>query len=222
MPSLPSPKVLAIPALWAVVAGPALASGQADRCLGERGQDQLIGALIGAGVGAIVGNTASHGRVGATLGGGAGGAALGAVAGGASARCGQNRYGYYDDAGRWISYRATAYGYTDPDGRWIDRPPAEPTAMDDGESGRRFEDTRAREQLLAAQLERAMNAGAISQRDGGRALRDLRDIGATDAAYRSGDGRLSAAQRQDIDARLAALAQRFSLRADASPRSGTP
>jgi hypothetical protein len=171
-------KLLPTAALTALLA-PALAEAQTDRCLHEKRGDEVIGALLGGGVGA--------------------------VAGGASARCGQNRFGYYDDAGRWVPYRVTANGYVGPDGAWVRGAPPLAEAAD----------TRARESGFEAALERRMDEGSVSERDGRRAMRDLEDIAAVDAAYRAGDqGRLSPDQRRDIDARLDALAARLGLGAD--------
>jgi hypothetical protein len=198
-------------AVAAVTLAPALACAQSDHCLREGRGDVTLGALIGGGVGAIIGNTITRGGVGATVAGGATGAAAGAVVAGASARCGQNRYGFYDDAGRWVPNRVTAYGYVGPGGAWVRGAP--PVAEQASSSwGARDADTRAREQSLEARLERRMDEGAVSARDGRRGLRDLQDTAAVDAAYRAGDdGRLAPAQRADIDARLGAVATRLGL-----------
>jgi hypothetical protein len=207
-------------AVLATLLAPALASAQPDRCLHERRGDEVIGALIGGGVGAIVGNLATHGGAGATAAGGVTGAAAGAVVGGASARCGQNRYGYYDDAGRWVPNRVTAYGYVNPDGVWVRGAPPVADQASDRWGADEGADTRAREQSLEAALERRMDDGVVSQRDGRRAMRDLRDIDAVDAAYRNGaGGRLTPDQRRDIEARLDALAARLGLGAAGQARA---
>ena len=177
---------------------PSIVHAQSDpSCLREKRADEVVGGLVGAGVGVIIGAVASHGGAAATVGGGIGGATAGAVVGSASAHCGQNRYGYYDDRGQWVSYRSTDYGYVGPDGRWVAQP-APPPARGD---------TRARELDLQATLERRLDEGSLPQREGRRALRSLSEIAATDADYRSADGRLSPAQRQDIETRLDQLAQ---------------
>jgi hypothetical protein len=208
---------LLIGLLGTLAAVPAIAAAQPDRCLHEKRSDEIVGALVGAGVGALIGNTVTHGGVGATVAGGAAGGAAGALAGGASARCGQNRYGYYDAAGRWVPERVTAYGYYGPDGHWVaGRPPGYATAVDAAAapawSGG---DTRAREQALEAALERRMDQGTLPARDGRRALRDLRDIGATDTAYRRDDGRLTPDQRRDVEGRLDELAARMGVGGEA-------
>lgn len=166
-------------------------------CLRDRRADETIGGLIGAGVGAIVGAVASHGGTAATVGGGAGGAVAGALAAHGAVHCGQNRYGYYDDRGAWISYRSTDSGFVGPDGRWIARTPPPP---DPG-------DTRAREIRMQTALERRLDEGALPRDEGRRALRSLSDISAIDADYRSDDGRLTPAQRRDIEGRLDALSE---------------
>jgi hypothetical protein len=139
---------------------------------------------------------ASHGGAAATVGGGAGGAAAGALVAGATAHCGQNRYGYYDDRGQWMSYRTTNDGYVGPDGRWVAQAPPPPAP----------DDTRAREQRMQAELERRLDEGGLSRGEGRQALRNLNQIAAIDADYRGDDGRLTPAQRQDIEARLDGLA----------------
>jgi hypothetical protein len=166
-------------------------------CLRDKRADEVLGGLIGAGVGALAGAVASHGGAAATVGGGVGGAAAGAFVGGATVHCGQNRYGYYDDRGQWMSYRTTDDGSVGPDGKWVAGPPPEP---DPG-------DTRARELRMQAALERRLDEGRVSRNEGRQALRSLNEISAIDADYRSDDGRLTPAQRQDIEARLDGLAQ---------------
>jgi hypothetical protein len=184
---------------------PAVVRAQSDpNCLREKRADEVVGGLVGAGVGAIIGAVASHGGTAATVGGGAGGAAAGVLVGSATAHCGQNRYGYYDDRGQWVSYRSTDYGFVGPDGRWVAKA-SPPPARDD---------TRARELNLQARLERRLDEGSLPQREGSQALRNLSEIAAMDADYRSADGRLAPAQRQDIEARLDNLAQAMGLDQD--------
>jgi hypothetical protein len=190
----------------------ALAQSQA-RCLREKRDDTTVGALIGAGVGGLIGNAITHGRIGATIAGGASGAVVGAVAGRASARCGQNRWGYYDDAGHWVSYKATDEGYVDPDGRWI----ANVTPPDD--SAPVMQDSRGREQALEAALGRRLAQGGLPQADGRRAERELEDIRAVDGVYRGDSGRLSASQSGDLDARLDAWMRRYAVTPDPGPMS---
>jgi hypothetical protein len=183
-----------------LVIAPCVAAAQGDRpCLREKRADEVVGALIGGGVGALIGNAVTGGHAGATVAGAASGAVAGAVVGSTATHCGENRYGYYDDAGHWVSYRSTAYGYIGPDGRWVNA-----SGAGDGQ-GAAPEDTRGRELRIEAALERRMDEGALPPGEGRRALRALHDISATDAAYRSADGRLSPSQRRDIDARLDAL-----------------
>lgn len=182
---------------------PAVVHAQsAPTCLREKRADEVVGGLIGAGVGAIVGAVATHGGAGATVAGGAGGGVAGVLVGRATAHCGQNRYGYYDDRGQWVSYRTTDYGYVGPDGRWVAQRPPPP------EPG----DTRAREMQMQAQLERRLDEGSLARGEGRQALRSLSEIAAIDADYRSGDGRLTPAQRHDIEARLDGLARATGLR----------
>jgi hypothetical protein len=195
---------LVVAALTALT--PAVVHAQSNpNCLREKRADEVVGGLVGAGVGAIVGSLVSHGGTGATVGGGVGGAAAGALVGRASAHCGQNRYGYYDDHGQWVSYRSTDYGYVGPDGKWVAQaaPPPAPG------------DTRARELEMQAALERRLDEGSLARREGRQALRSLSEISAIDADYRSGDdGRLTPAQHQDIEARLDGLAQATGLPQD--------
>lgn len=193
--------------LFAVISAliPAVVHAQSDPdCLREKRADEVVGGLVGAGVGAIVGSLASHGGTGATVGAGAGGAAAGALIGRASAHCGQNRYGYYDDRGQWVSYRSTDYGYVGPDGRWVAQAAPPP------ETG----DTRTRELQMQAELERRLDDGRLARREGRQDLRSLSEISAIDADYRSGDGRLTPAQHQDIEARLDGLARTAGLPQD--------
>jgi hypothetical protein len=166
-------------------------------CLRDRRADEVVGGLIGAGVGALVGAAASHGGAAATVGGGVGGAAAGALVAHATVHCGQNRYGYYDDRGQWMSYRMTDDGYVGPDGKWVAQAPPPPAPGD----------TRAREIRMQAELERRLDEGRLPRGEGRQALRSLNEIAAIDADYRSDDGRLTPAQRQDIEARLDGLAQ---------------
>src|ERR1700758_4076561 len=106
---------------------PAVVSADPDpSCLREKRAAEVVGGLVGAGVGALAGALVSHGGTAATLGGGVGGAAAGALVAHATVHCGQNRYGYYDDRGRWMSYRMTDDGYVGPDGRWVAQPPPAP------------------------------------------------------------------------------------------------
>jgi hypothetical protein len=186
--------------LGAVVLALAPTIVQADQnpsCLRDKRADEVVGGLIGAGVGALVGALASHGGAAATVGGGAGGAAAGALAGSAAVHCGQNSYGYYDDRGQWMSYRTTDDGYVGPDGKWVAQAPPSPAPGD----------TRARELRMQADLERRLDEGGLSRGQGRQALRSLNEIAAIDADYRSGDGRLTPAQRQDIEERLDGLAR---------------
>jgi hypothetical protein len=203
-------RTLAAIAVLAVLAAPSLAVAQSERCLRERRGDEINGALVVGGLGGIIGDLATHGRAGPTVLGAVAGAATGYGLGHVFGHCGQNANGYYDEAGRWVPYRATAYGYYGPDGAWVDGPaPGYAGTATAGDPPRvADEDTRAQEQSLGAAVERRMDEGALSQRDARQAMRALQDIGAIDADYRSTDGRLTPDQRRDIQARLAALRAR--------------
>ncbi|MBV8683746.1 MAG: hypothetical protein JO111_12800 [Caulobacteraceae bacterium] len=181
-----------------MVLAPSFAHAQSDpACLRDKRADEVAGGLVGAAVGAIVGAVASHGGTAATVGGGVGGAAAGALVAHTTVHCGQNRYGYYDDRGEWVSYRATDDGYVGPDGQWVAQTPPSP---DPG-------DTRAREIRMQSALERRLDEGGLTRDQGRRALRSLSEISAIDADYRSDDGRLTPAQHQDIEGRLDGLAR---------------
>jgi hypothetical protein len=181
-------------------------------CLRRQDGAEALGALIGGGVGALVGNGLGRGggRTGATVIGGVGGAALGAAVGGTTAHCGENEFGYYDPAGRWVSYRATSNGYQGPDGRWVDAPPPfDPPAA--GWNGVPVPDTRQREARIATRIDEALADGSLGRKAAARDLRGLDDIRRIDTDYHDGDGggALTRAQRADIQARLEGLETRL-------------
>ncbi len=104
---------------------PSLAQAQSDgqaRCRDQKHDNRVVGTIVGAGLGALLGNVIGEhgGKVGGTIIGGVGGAVAGNVVGGATVDCGSNRYGYYDDNGRWVPNTATAYGFYDANGQWVD------------------------------------------------------------------------------------------------------
>jgi outer membrane lipoprotein SlyB len=236
-------RVLLFAGLAAAALTPTLAPTVAfaqPHCLEQRHENQVVGTILGAGVGAILGGAVivrHGGSEGGAIIGGVGGAVAGNAIASSASHCGSNQYGYYDDSGRWIPNTATAYGYYDPDGHWVqtasqDSPPPPPMASGpapggyDQDAPRSFprdearEDTRERENHLQARIERRIADGALDERQGRHATRDLEDIRRIDADYRSTDGRLNPDQRRDIDARLDALDQR--LRADRGDGAPAP
>jgi hypothetical protein len=215
--------------LAAAALTPTLAFAQ-SHCLEQRHENQVVGTILGAGLGAILGGAVigQHGgSEGGAIIGGVGGAVAGNAIASSASHCGANQYGYYDDSGRWIPNTATAYGYYDPSGRWIETPvqngpPAPPPVAYapapgayDQDAPRTFPpettrvDTRERENHLQARIERRIADGALDERQGRHATRDLEDIRRIDADYRAADGRLNPDQRRDVDARLDALDQRL-------------
>ena len=214
---------------------PSLASAQSEgqaRCQDQKHDNRVVGTVVGAGLGALLGNAIGQhgGKVGGTVIGGVGGAVAGNAIGASTVNCGSNRYGYYDDNGRWVPNTATAYGYYDADGRWVDTtgpgyaPPPPPTAYNQQPAydappppsgpydraaydahdrwGGASLDTRERENRLEQRIEQRMADGALDQGRGRYSLRQLHDIQRMDQAYRNYDGRLSDDQRRDIMARL--------------------
>jgi hypothetical protein len=110
-------KPLLLAGLAAAAFIPSLASAQ-DSCREAQHDNRVAGTIVGAGVGALLGG-AITGHTGGAVVGGVGGAVAGNVIAGSGTRCGENRYGYYDSAGRWVPTTSTAYGYYDHDGQWV-------------------------------------------------------------------------------------------------------
>ena len=198
---------------------PSLASAQSEsqaRCQDQRHDNRVVGTVVGAGLGALLGNAIGQhgGKAGGTIIGGVGGAVAGNAIGASTVNCGSNRYGYYDDNGRWVPNTATAYGYYDADGRWVDTtgpgyaPPPPPSgpydqaAYDAHDVWGGARDTRERENWLEQRIERRMADGALDEGRGRHALRQLHDIRRMDQDYRRYDGHLSEDQRRDVMARL--------------------
>jgi hypothetical protein len=115
-------KPLLLAGLAAAAFIPSLASAQ-DSCQQAQHDNRVAGTIVGAGLGAILGG-AITGHGGGAIVGGVGGAVAGNAIAGSGTRCGENRYGYYDGAGRWVPTTSTAYGYYGPDGQWVANPPA--------------------------------------------------------------------------------------------------
>jgi hypothetical protein len=232
---------------------PVLAHAQDERgnCLEQKHDNRVVGTVLGGIGGALLGNAIGEhgGREGGTILGGVGGAVAGNAIGAGTVHCGSNRYGYYDQRGRWIPSTSTAYGFYDADGRWVDTtgrgagdrgyagqgygnqaygnqgyapPPARSYAPPPPSYGDQYATnggaqwrgapmgTRQREQWLRERIQQRVSEGAIDDRRGRHALRELSDIERMDADYRGGDGHLNDDQRRDIMARLDAV------RADAS------
>ena len=197
---------------------PSLAQAQSEgqaRCQQQRHENSVVGTILGAGLGALLGNAIGEhgGKAGGTIIGGIGGAVAGNAIGGASVNCGSNRYGYYDDNGRWVPNTATSYGYYDFNGRWIDTtsqgyaPPVGAGGPDDAyeQPDARQPGSYDREDRLEARIQERLSDGALDEWRGRHALRQLRDIRRMDADYRAYDGNLTEDQRRDIRARLDAV-----------------
>lgn len=217
---------------------PALAQAQdgRSRCLEQKHDNRVVGTLLGGIGGALLGNAIGEhgGREGGTILGGLGGAVAGNAIGAGTVHCGSNRYGYYDESGRWMPNTSTAYGFYDADGRWVDTsnggggygpqgyaapppaqsyaPPPPPYARGDryATNGRDDwrdapMDTRERARWLEDRIQRRISEGSIDNRQGRGALRELRQVERMDADYRGYDGRLNEDQRRDILARLDAV-----------------
>jgi hypothetical protein len=199
---------------------PSLALAQPS-CHKEKNESRALGTVIGAVGGALLGDAlgSGGGREGGAIIGGVGGAVAGNVVGGASVNC-SSQYGYYDDNGRWVPNAVSELGYYDADGHWVATPSRQAPASDSapppayaGDYDRQAAygrdpwagapmDTREREDWLQARIQQRIADGAVSDRQGRRALRDVDDIRRMDADYRGVDGHLDPDQRRDILARL--------------------
>ena len=113
-------KTLLIAALAGLVVAPSLASAETN-CQAHRSNNRAIGTIIGAGLGALFGNAvAEHGgKPGGTIIGGIGGGVAGNLIAGSGTKCDENRYGYYDQDGKWIPKTSNTQGYYDANGQWV-------------------------------------------------------------------------------------------------------
>ena len=106
-------------------------------------------------------------------------------------------------------------------------PPPPPGAYDQsaaygggGYQGADRIDTRQREDWLQNKIQQRIADGAIGDRDGRRALRQLDEVRRMDADYRSADGHLTPDQRHDILARLDTLRANLALDGDQAYATG--
>ncbi len=195
-------------------------------CLQKQQRYDIAGGLIGGLLGGFLGHALSP-HAAATALGAAGGAAAGAVVVSQAAHCGQDQYGYYEEGGRWVSYRETSKSYQGPDGHWIVKPregagpeatePGEapggmPFAADGGQSPAAMfavdaKDVRSEEMTISSRIENAMADASLDQRIGAKDLRRLDDIRRLDDAYRDENDHLSQSQKADILERLNALSR---------------
>ncbi len=153
-------------------------------------------------------------------------------------------YGYYDANGQWVANAPAGYGGADPDRGYsqngypqngyaqngypqngyaqnsYDRGYAPPPAPEYGRDATYTDRDRGqsnfaeRENRMDQRIRQAMSDGTLNYRDGRHDLRELNDIRRTEAAYRSGDGRLNDDQRADIDHRLDDLHDRLHMTDD--------
>ncbi|MDE2355735.1 MAG: hypothetical protein KGL69_03170 [Alphaproteobacteria bacterium] len=215
----PRPRIALALILAGLVPAQALAAG----CLRSAERDDLLGGLVGGGLGGLLGHAVNR-RPGATALGAAGGAVVGVAVASQAAHCGQNAYGYYDETGRWMPYRATAGAYQGPDGRWIagptpgesaeaasDTPGSDPDETDAGVISASARDTRGQASAVQLRIVNLMADGTLDQRLGGKDLTALDGIRRLDAAYRDENDRLSPSQRADILQRLRDLSRTVDL-----------
>ncbi len=240
-------KTLLVAGLAAAALAPSVASAQ-DQCPGSSG-NRVVGTVLGAGIGALIGNAIGEhgGKPGGTIIGGVGGGIVGnQIAGAGSHNCQSNRYGYYDNNGRWIPNTSNANGYYDANGHWVVSgsydsrygqgqgyagqpgyapPPPPPDAPDRAYGDRAYGDRAyadredvddghhkslaAREDWMDRDIRQRMASGALDERDGHHALRDIRDIRRDDANGRDDDDRLAPDQRADLERRLDDVAHRI-------------
>jgi hypothetical protein len=155
----------------------------------------------------------------------------------------RNRYGYFDQNGRWVPNTATASGYYGPNGQWVSSSPQgygqqtygqqgygapaysgpaygqQPGAVYGSPSGRIGpRDTQGREAHIEARINERMADGSLSRSDGRREFRQLNEIRRMDADYRNGDGRLTPDQYRDIDHRLDDLSRELGVDGAPAPR----
>ncbi len=225
-------KTLLLAGFVAAAMSPAIANAQ-DCGPGNR----VAGTVVGAGIGALLGSAISGGQAGGAIVGGVGGAVAGNAIAGANNGC-SNQYGHYDGNGAWVPNTATAYGYYGPDGRWVDTvtPPPGPAAYAprqqyapapayDRNSYNQPNlwrdaprDIRQREDWLEQRIHAALDQGALDPHQGRRLLEALEDTRRLDVGYRSPDGDLDPARREEIEARLDDIRGRLhsDIRADQS------
>lgn len=115
--------------------------------------------------------------------------------------------GYYDAQGRW--HVAPAAGYYDAQGRWIATGPA-PSGYAYGHADAGMwagapVDIAARRAWLGERIQRGINEGRLSRREGARALQALNVIRREETALRNRRGMLTARNQSTISAKLDAL-----------------
>lgn len=213
-------KSLLLAGLAAVALAPSLANAQDYSCQTRSNNNRTVGTIVGAGLGALLGNSIGEhgGKVGGTIIGGVGGGVAGNMIAGSATHCQSNRYGYYDNNGRWIPNTRTSYGYYDADGRWVENgynnappPRADYDRRDYGRQGEwdNHEDLAAREDRLERGIHQRVDNGTLSPEDARDAMRRLRDIRRDDANARDEDNRLPPEERAELDRRLDDLAARL-------------